>query len=154
MDTTRILKILENNGFFNVRANGDFIFMEDPSCVLRSFQTFLDYAWVVILAITGILLFGWGLSKIRGAKDDILNNLKNLLLVFGIIAVLKPTMNLIYGDDLFAQGCKTVSVSIAEINELLASKDNDFGQKSTFLYEDLQIFDSGIPEYEQPLLAE
>ena len=77
MDTTRILKILENNGFFNVRANGDFIFMEDPSCVLRSFQTFLDYAWVVILAITGILLFGWGLSKIRGAKDDILNFIKN-----------------------------------------------------------------------------
>lgn len=151
MNTARILKILENSGFHNLRANSDFIYMEDPSCALRAFDTFFDYAWIAILCITGLLLFGWGISKLRGAKDDIFSNMTNLLLVFGVISVLKPAMNMIYGDNLFARGCDEISVSISEVNKLIESSDEQFGNKNDFLYEDLQIFDSGIPEYEEAI---
>lgn len=151
MDTTRIIKFLENSGFHNVRATSDFIYMEDPSCALRSFETFFNYAWVVILCITGFLLLGWGISKMRGAKDDLFSNMKNLMLVFGIIAILKPTLNIIYGGNLFARGCNEISVSISEVNELLSARDSEFGAQDDFLYEDLTIYDSGIPEYETSL---
>ncbi|MBO5704672.1 MAG: hypothetical protein J6R99_01495 [Alphaproteobacteria bacterium] len=146
MNTARIVKLLENSGFYNVRSTGDFIYMEDPSCALRDFDNFFNYAWIAILCITGFLLLGWGISKMRGAKDDVFSNMKNLLMVFAVLAVLKPVLNLIYGGNLFSRGCGEISVSVEEVNKVLESRDETLGTSDGFLYEDLKIYDSGVPE--------
>lgn len=141
-----ILRLLENSGFYNVRADAEYVYMEDPSCILRSFETFLDYAWIAITALTGFLLAGWALSKIFGAKDDIFNNMKNLILIFAVLALAKPVMNIIYGSDLFGAGCKDIRVSIAHMKELLDKRKETLATEKFNLYEDIDIYDSGVQD--------
>ena len=74
MNTDTILRLLQNSGFHILGFDGTFLYLEDPSCILRSFETFIEYAWVIITCITGLLLFGWAISMIRGAKNDIFTN--------------------------------------------------------------------------------
>ena len=115
--------------------------MEDPSCILRSFETFAEYAWVIISVFTGLMLTGWAISMIRGAKNDIFNNLKNLILLFGTLSALGLIINLLYGNDIFAQGCKTIRAPISELNELLETRNNRLGTDE--LYERLDVYDTG-----------
>ena len=139
---TQIQKILERSG---LRVNGiedNFIYIEDPSCILRGFETFLGYAWDISLLITVFLIIGWAISMIRGAKNDIINNMKNLILIFGILTVLPLILNLVYGGDLIGRGCKSLKVSVSEINEILAAKAETKSLDAS-LYEDIDIYDSG-----------
>ncbi|MDR1361577.1 MAG: hypothetical protein LBJ18_04760 [Rickettsiales bacterium] len=118
--------LLANAGFRVLGADGGFILLEDPSCVLRSFEAFLYYSWIAITAITGLLLFGWAVSLIRGAKGDAWGmaiNIRNLTIIFGILAAVKPAVNLIWGDDFFAKGCKVIRVSGAEIQRILDARN-------------------------------
>ncbi|MDW3024591.1 MAG: hypothetical protein R8N50_02795 [Alphaproteobacteria bacterium] len=144
MNTDTITLLLTNSGFHNVRVDPDFVYMEDPSCILRSFEAFVQYAWFAVLILTGLLLTGWAISMIRGAKNDLLVNMRNLVIIFGVLSISKPTMNIIYGDDLFARGCKTISVPMAEMNRLLAARNaslNSHGNNEA--YETMNIYDSG-----------
>lgn len=142
MNTDTILRLLKNSGFHGLHADAEFIYMEDPSCILRSFETFIEYVWVIITALTGLLLFGWALSKIRGAKNDIFSNMINLILIFGVLAVAKPVINVIYGDNLFGMGCKTISVSIKDMNKLLELRKDTLKNATDDLYENIDIYDS------------
>ncbi len=150
METNQFLtvafRLLNNSGFHNLRADSEFIYMEDPSCILRSFETFMDYAWFIITILTGILLFGWAISMIRGAKyDNIFINMRNLILIFGGLSLTKPIINLVYGDDLFARGCRTIAVSIDQVKTVLDSRDAKLKKyDQNQLYEDLIIQDSGV----------
>ncbi len=141
MNTETIIRILNNSGFYGVYADDVYIYMEDPSCVLRSFETFAEYAWVIISVFTGLMLTGWAISMIRGAKNDIFNNLKNLILLFGTLSALGLIINLLYGGDIFAQGCKTIRAPISELNELLETRNNRLGTDE--LYERLDVYDTG-----------
>ncbi|MBO5740324.1 MAG: hypothetical protein J6R52_04665 [Alphaproteobacteria bacterium] len=143
---SQTFRLLKNSGFHNLRADSEFIYMEDPSCILRSFETFLEYAWVIITILAGILLFGWAISMIRGAKyDNIFINMRNLILIFGGLSLTKPVINLVYGDDLFARGCGTISISIDEIKKLLDARNSKLKKyDQNQLYEDLIIQDSGV----------
>lgn len=147
MNTDTILRLLTNAGFHNLHTDGIYVYMEDPSCVLRSFETFAEFAWLTITVFTGLMLAGWAISMIRGAKNDIFNNLKNLILLFGVLSALGPIINLIYGDDIFARGCKTISTHISELNQLLDARNKRFSIENE-LYERLDIYDTG-PVYEQ-----
>lgn len=142
---TTAFRLLENSGFHNLRADSEFVYMEDPSCILRSFETFLEYAWIAITVLTGVLLVGWAISMIRGAKyDNIFVNLRNLILIFGGLSLVKPVINLIYGQNLFARGCETISVSIDEVQKLLDARNAKLKKfDPNELYEDLIIHDSG-----------
>lgn len=129
MNTDTILQHLANTGFNGLGTDGSFIYMEDPLCILRSFETFLNYAWIFITVITGILLFGWAISMIRGEKNvpgNFMMNLRNLTLIFGTLSLVKPAINTIFGNDLFSKGCKTISVSVAEINQILETRNLEF----------------------------
>lgn len=143
---SQTFRLLKNSGFHNLRADSEFIYMEDPSCILRSFETFLEYAWVIITILAGILLFGWAISMIRGAKyDNIFINMRNLILIFWGLSLTKPVINLVYGDDLFARGCGTISISIDEIKKLLDARNSKLKKyDQNQLYEDLIIQDSGV----------
>ena len=158
MNTDTILRLLENSGFHVLKSDSQFLYLEDPSCILRSFETFIEYAWVVIVCITGLLLFGWAISMIRGAKNDLFINLRNLTIIFGVLAAVGPIVNLIWGDDLFARGCRTITVSVADVNEILDMRKLEFAPENQYaIYEHLDIYDSGaphnVPYSDAPLMA-
>lgn len=149
MNTDVILRLLTNSGFHILGADGSFIYLEDPSCILRSFETFIEYAWVIIAFLTGILLFGWAISMIRGAKNDIFTNLRNLLIIFGVLTAAGPIVNMIWGGDLFARGCRTIKVPISEINRLLDARKLKLTERNQYdLYEEFDIYDSGASYYD------
>ena len=158
MNTDTIIRLLQNSGFHILGMDSTFLYLEDPSCILRSFETFVEYAWIVIVCITGVLLFGFAISMIRGAKNDIFTNLRNLLIMFGTLSAAIPIINLIWGDDLFARGCKTIRVSISELNEILDARNAELSKYNEFdLYENWDIYDSGVryttPYSDAPLMA-
>ncbi len=148
MNTVTALRLLKNAGFHGLRADSQFIYMEDPSCVLRSFETFLEYVWFAITIMAGFLLVGWAVSLVRGAKySNIFISLKELLVLFLTLSLVRPAVNLIYGDDLFARGCRVISISIDEMNKLLdLRKDNLSAYNEFNIYENMEIQDSGATE--------
>ncbi len=147
MNTDTILRLLKNSGFNVLGSDSQFIILEDPSCILRSFEAFINYTWIAISFIAGLLLFGWAISMIRGAKTDIATNIRNLFLIFGILAAVKPIVNLIYGDDIFARGCKTIKVSIADIQKILDTRNAKLKKyNENDLYEEFDIYDSGAAD--------
>ena len=143
------LVLLKEAGFNVIGADSDYLYIEDTGCILRSFENFTEYAMIVIWFITGALLIGWAFALIRGVKNDIKNNIKKLLVIFMILSAIKPAINIVFGRDLFAMGCKTVNVSLADVNTLLEQREATFGANSS-LYENIEIFDSGAPEGEAP----
>jgi len=150
METSTILRLLSNAGFYNLRVvDNQFIQMENPSCVLRGFENFLDYAWVILVFITGMMLFGWAVAMTRSHKNaelmSVAENLRNLLLIFGVLSLVRPVVNLIAGGDIFAKGCDTIQVSIEEVQKLIDTKKLKLNNAAEYdLYEDLRIYDSGV----------
>lgn len=146
MDTniSLIVRHLRNSGFKVLGQDGDFLVLEDPSCVLRHFETFINYAWTIIATITAFLIFGWAISMIRGAKNGVSNTaigIRNLVIIFGILSAIYPILNVIYGGDFIGQGCKEIRVSLTEVRNILNTTDTKF--KNNELYEELSIYDSG-----------
>ncbi|MDR2413028.1 MAG: hypothetical protein LBD50_02335, partial [Rickettsiales bacterium] len=122
-DIARIFKILENSGFKPIGSGGGFIYLEDPSCILHSFDTFRGYAEIAVYFIAGILLFGWAISYIRGSKiGSLFANIRNMALIFGVLAASNLTVNLIWGGDVFARGCSQTKVSMSEIQRILDAR--------------------------------
>ena len=143
MNTEIIVRLLKNSGINVIGADSTSVFIEDPSCILRGFETFIEYAWIIITAITGVLLFGWAISMIRGAKNDIFTNLRNLIIMFATLSMVIPIVNLIWGDDLFAIGCKTIAVPLDDLNTMLDARNKKLKTATSDLYEDMYIYDSG-----------
>ena len=145
MNTETIVRLLQNSGINVIGADSPSVYIEDPSCILRGFETFMEYAWVIITAVTGVLIFGWGISMIRGAKNDIFTNMRNLIIMFATLSCVIPIVNMIWGDDLFAIGCKTISVSLGDLNALLDVRNAKLGNSDGDLYKVTDIYNSGIP---------
>ena len=153
MNTETALRLLKNAGFHILGTDGSFIYLEDPSCILRSFETFIEYAWTAIFFITGMLLFGWAMSMIRGAKNDLINNIRNLMLIFGTLTLAVPIMNLIYGDNLFARGCRTIRVAHNDVERVLDARSAQLTPHGgTELYDDIEIID-GNPDQSPIMVA-
>lgn len=151
-DIDTIKTMLENVGLHVRGVDANFIYIEDPACILHGFENFLYYAWMVLGLFTAGLIIGWGISMIRGAKNDIKENFKTLILIFGILTAVWPILNVIYGGNLLGMGCKTTRISVDGVNEILATKIAARGTNS-MLYEDIDIYDSGsgiLPNYEMP----
>ena len=144
METATIIRLLSNAGFRVLGTDGANLYIEDPSCILRSFQTFTEYAWIILTFITGMLIFGWAISMIRGAKNNIFINLRNLTIMFGTLTAAGAILNMIYGGDLFARGCQTVAVDINTVNEMLDMRQKKMSPQQTDLYESIDIYDSGV----------
>jgi hypothetical protein len=167
MNTDAIIRHLENSGFCGacqsppcpacppIVSDGGFFFLEDPTCFLRSLESFVNIAWIAIAAFAGVLLFGWGVAMIRGAKGDIVANIRNLFLMLGIIAAARPIASLIWGDNMFGIGCDVIQVPVAEVNKIIDSaklklKDRDENQ----LYEEFDIYDSAASGETPGILGE
>ena len=144
MNIETIVRLLKNSGINVIGADSTSVYIEDPSCILRGFENFIEYAWIIITAVTGVLLFGWAVSMIRGAKNDIFTNLRNLIIMFATLSAAIPIVNVIWGDDLFARGCETVVVPMDDLNTLIEARNKKLKNASGDLYEDLDIYDSGV----------
>ena len=145
MNASEIRRLLENSGVRVLDADLTSVSIEDPSCILRGFETFINYAWIIIVAVTAFLLLGWAISLIRGAKNDIVKNMRSLFLIFAALSLVKPILNTIYQGDLFGVGCKTITVPIADLNTLLEARHSRLSGRSGELYEDIDIQDTGVP---------
>ncbi len=144
MNTDTILRLLTNSGFRILDANADFVYIEDPSCILRSFATFIEYAWIIICVLTALLLTGWAISMIRGAKNDLFSNLFSLTMIFATLGMAIPIVNEIWGGNLFARGCRRIPISISETMKILEARDQKLGHSGNYnLYENLIINDTG-----------
>ena len=145
MNTTEIVRLLQNSGIRVLGADSVSVYIEDPSCILRGFENFIEYAWIIITIITAFLLIGWAISMIRGAKNDIATNIRNLFLMFAALAMVGPIINVIYGKDIFSIGCKTVAISNYDLNTMLDARHKKLSRPTDDLHEDFQIYDSGTP---------
>lgn len=157
-ELARIERILENSGFHGVgfiEENGAItgIQMEDPGCIFRSFEVFLEFAWIVLAFITGVLLAGWAWAMIRGSKNaelkSIANNLKNLLLIFCTLTIAPFVINAIYGKELFKREdgelvfpqCKHFQVPYDTVKNFLSQRKSSDADK---LFEYLDWSDSAL----------
>lgn len=149
MDPNRIKSLLQNAGFHNVTVGDGFIQFDDPSCIYTAFDKLLNFGWIIIVFLTLLMLFGWAVLYIKnGVKiNDLFHNAKNVILIFCILSVVKPIVNFIYGDNLFARGCERKQVSLTAVQELLEAR-NKMLPKSTEdeLYEIFDMKDSGVPD--------
>lgn len=154
MNTATIKTLLTNAGLKVINIDDSFISFEDPACIFPAFDTVLNYAWFVIVFLTGIMLFGWAVLYIfKGVKlDTISHNAKSLFLIFAVLALVKPIVNVVYGDNLFSQQCETKQVSRAQVDELLNLRNKNFGSSDEYLLnETFDVIDSGsitMPEVE------
>lgn len=149
MDIETIFRLLDNSGFYNLSADSVNLYMEDPGCIVRSFQTFFEYTWSILMFIVGILLAGWAWAMIRGSKNaqltSITNNLKNLILILGTICAIPAVVNAIYGGNLIGQGCKTIAIPLEKVNALLDLRKAKMEKYDEYkLYEEFDIYDSGV----------
>ena len=140
----RINLLLQNSGIEVLGPSPDYssIVIKDPSCVLIAFGQFMKYAWVIITVIAAFLLLGWAISLIRGAKNDLFKNIRNLFIMFATLSLAIPIVNMIYGEDIFKKNCQTVSVPIETLNSLLEARDKQLGNRGSDLYEHIDIHDS------------
>lgn len=146
MNEATILHLLQNAGFKVFGMDSNFVYFEDPSCILPAFDTILNYAWIAILILTAFMLFGWAALYIKNGTNinNIFNNAKSLILVFAVLSVVKPVVNFIYGENLFARGCDTKQVALTEVNKLLEMRNQTFAKSDeAMLYESFDVFDSG-----------
>ena len=146
MNEITIINLLTNSGFEKVFIDSDFVYFQDPSCIFPAFDTVLEYAWLAIIVMLAIIMFGWGVLYIKnGIKiNTVFNNVKTLILVLGTLAVVKPIVNIIYGDNLFGQQCEIKQVSMASVKELLELRNKKLGKSDEYLlYETFNIIDSG-----------
>lgn len=146
MEQATIISLLTNSGLKVFGMDADFIYFEDPSCIFPAFDTLLEYAWLAIIVMAAIMIFGWAVLYIKnGIKiDTVFNNAKTVILILCILGVVKPIVNIVYGDNLFARQCEVKQVSIASVNELLEQRNKKFGKSDeNLLYEDFNVIDSG-----------
>ncbi len=152
MNTDTVIRLLRNSGFHGIVVNTDSVIVEDPSCIIRSFEIFAHYTWIAISVLTGLLFAGWGVSMIRGAQHDFFTNMRNLALILGILTATGPIINYVYGDDLFARGCRQITIPIADINRMLAAREEKLAERDQMdLYEEFDIYDSGADYYNLPI---
>lgn len=147
MEIEKILLLLKNSGLNVHGVDSNFIYFDDPSCIYTAFDNILHYTWIVILVLTGIMLFGWALLYIKnGVKiNDLFNNAKTIILIFCVLSLVKPIVNFIYGDNLFGRNCEVMKVSLSNVQELLnVRKQTLSNMDENSLYESFDMVDSGI----------
>jgi len=147
MEQINIVNLLKNSGLNVISIGDSFVEFQDPSCIFPAFDIVLHYAWIFVLILIGIILFGWGVLYIRnGIKlDSLFSNVKYLLLILTILALVKPIVNVIYGDNLFSKQCDTKKVSLSIVQDLLNQRDKQPEYQNTNkLYEIFEVTDSGV----------
>ena len=141
-----IMRLLQYAGYKKSPncPSDDFVCIFDPTCVWPPLLEFINTAWVIIAVITGFLLAGWGITMIRGARHDMVKNIRDLVLMFGILAAAPPIISVLGGDDAIIKQCKTIEIPFSQIQSWIqensGKKFHDGG------YEIFEIQDSNFQQ--------
>lgn len=148
MTPAQIYDILKKAGYLVPGKDGTFgtcregfICITDPTCIWPPILNFIDVAWIILAAITGFLLAGWGITMVRGANHDMVKNLRTLILIFGTLSVAVPAMNALGFDDEIVSKCGLIEISQDEIDKLLEAYSSSIEDPS---YEHFEILDSAF----------
>lgn len=100
--------------------------MTETGCFISSVFHFLGEFQILLYILAGFLLAGWAISLIVGAKINIMNNMRNLCIMFVILSLIRPVMAVMYGSsrDFDSVACRTVKVSAEEVRRLLEQSMN------------------------------
>ncbi len=150
MNETVLLENLRNVGLLLKRAGyevhacgGDSICITDPTCIWPILSEFINNAWIVLSVITGFLLAGWAITMLRGAKHDMVKNLRTLVLIFGTLSVALPIVEVLGFDKLTVNKCEQFKLSKQQIAEILKPYGDKLKQEQ---YEEYDIHDTGIED--------
>ena len=146
MDKVQIFHLLTNSGLKVFDIDNRFVYFEDPACIFPAFDAVLNYAWMLVMVLLGIMLFGWGVLYIKnGIKlDTVFHNAKSLILILAVLAAVKPIVDLVYGENLFSQQCEIKKVELDEVQSLTDMRKKRFGKYDEYtLYENFNVIDSG-----------
>ena len=138
----KILLALHNSGFENVvidTAEG-IIYMDDPTCIARTFQSFLEIAWIAITLVAGMLTFFWAISLIRGVKNDLFISVRNLAVIFILLAALLPFVSKYLMDN----ACSGFTASLATVEKYIDERERHLKNQGEETYEILYVQDSGL----------
>lgn len=145
MDKLQIVTLLLNSGLKVFGMDNEFIYFEDPSCIFPAFDTIFKYASITALILTAIMLLGWGALYIKnGVKiNSLFHNAKSLILIFAVFGMVKPIMDFMNINNLFARHCDIKHASIANVMQLVAKRDEHVPKSSQYsLYENFVFIDS------------
>ena len=147
-DVKLIFKLLKSSGIRPIGIDSQNLYIEDPSCIARSFETFLEHTWIVLTFITGLFLVGLAWGMIRGNKNFNFNliskNVVAILAIFATFSAIPVVVNFIYGGDLIGKTCKTVTIPTKQVKDLLDLRKATLKKYDAYnLYEDLIVYDSG-----------
>ena len=147
MDKITLLNLLKNSGIENVKIDKNFVYFTDPNCIFPAFDKLFYYAWIAAMVFVIFILFGWAVLYIKnGVKiSSFFSNIKTLFLVLMVFALVKPSVDFIYGKNLFASQCDIQKVSLSAVNELLEQRNKNFAKSDeAMLYETFDVIDTGI----------
>lgn len=147
MDIEKIVLLLKNSGLQNITVGNGIIEFDDPACIYTAFDKFVEFAWIIIVFLTLLILFGWAVLYIKnGVKiNNLFSNAKTIILIFCILSIVKPIVNFVYGDNLFARGCDRKQVSLTSVQELLELRNKNLPKSiEDELYEIFDVTDSGV----------
>lgn len=127
MDAKQIAESLIKSGYQVLETQADAVIMEDPTCIIRSLMNFINFAGTAVGALAALMLFGWAIALIRGANIDIRENLKNLFLLFGGLALIPALIRFLADQNVME--CRRIQIPVSEINNILALKKSDFAKQ-------------------------
>lgn len=154
MNQTEIITLLKNSGLTVFGMDSKYIYFQDPTCIFPAFDSIFNFAWIVLLTFTAILLFGWGVLYIKNGVnlDSLFKNIRSLVLILTVFILIKPIVNVIYGDNLFAKLCDKKQVEISTVQELINQRNKKFSNSNQDLMsESFNVTDTGAllsPEME------
>ncbi|MDR2268914.1 MAG: hypothetical protein LBD94_01900 [Rickettsiales bacterium] len=148
MDAAAIAQSLGKSGYQVLGIEGGAVILEDPTCIIRNLSDFIDFAWIVMGLLAMILLFGWGIALIRAAEIKIIDNLRNLFLLFSGLAVIPALVGFLL--DKGALECRQLKISVSEINRVLAMKDANFGETGGG---NAPVTVNEAPSYDSPIVS-
>ena len=142
MNTEQLKDILDKAGYHLASScPSDSVCIVDPTCIWPILRDFISFAWVVITLITAFLFAGWAATMLRGAKNAITKNLRDLMLIFGLLSAALPIINVLGGGKFMVDQCRTVRVTQEQINELVGDRKIEQPE-----YEYFNITDSAYTE--------
>lgn len=121
MTDEQILQHLSDSGV-SAEKVGEVFFVSDANCFVSSVFEFFTTFQTFLYIMTAFLLAGWGWSLIRGAKMNIVVNLRNLFMLFVALSLVRPIMIAFYGteSEMRAVACRPAQVAAEDVRRAVA----------------------------------
>jgi len=142
-EVAEIVKILNTAGYIVKDCQMGAICIADPTCIWPPLVSFIKTAWMVLTAITGVLLAGWAAVLLRGAKNDYAKNFKTLILMFGTLSLALPAVDFLGGGKFVVNQCATIKIPADQVQELLKMRGQKLKQNE---YEVFEVIDSAADD--------